>query len=131
VLEPICTDTAPAYPELLSQAVRIAGLVYCSGQVAISVEAGGLVGVGDAAIQARQVFANLENVLRAAGTSLSNSVKVTIYLTSMTDYAAINSVFKSVFPGTKPARTCVAVAALPHPDATVEIELIATAAGNA
>ena len=120
--------SAPGAPEPIgpySPAVRddASGLIFVSGQTPIDPASGTLV-VGDAAAQARQVFANLGHVLVAAGASMADVVKVNVYLTSMADFAAVNEVYATVFERPYPARTTVAVAELPM-GARVEIELVA------
>ncbi len=98
--------------------------VYLSGQTPIDPTSGRLV-EGDVTVQVRQVFANLEQVLTAAGLSFDDVVKVNVFLVDMDDFGAMNSVYASVFTAPYPARTTVAVAGLPL-DARVEIELVAT-----
>ena len=120
--------SAPGAPEPIgpySPAVRDerSGLIFVSGQTPIDPATGKLID-GDAAAQARQVFDNLGRVLAAAGASMSDVVKVNVYLTSMADFAAVNEVYATVFEQPYPARTTVAVAELPM-GARVEIELVA------
>lgn len=122
----ISTPAAPSAAHLYSQAVRFGDLVFCSGQLPPSVESAGQLAVGDVEAQVRQVFTNLAAVLEAAGSLLDRVVKTTVFLTSMNDLAAINTVDAEHFPGVVPARSCIVVRALPHPDAPVEIEAIAT-----
>jgi len=104
-------------------AIHPAGPLYLSGQTPIDPATGALVD-GDVAAQTRRVFANLESVLSAAGRTLDDVVKVNVYLIDMADFAAMNGVYASVFSAPYPARTTVAVAALPL-GAQVEIELVA------
>jgi 2-iminobutanoate/2-iminopropanoate deaminase len=108
-----------------NQAIRAKGFVFCSGQVAIDRAAGKLID-GDASAQARQAMNNLAAVLAAAGCSLADIVKTTIFLVDMADFAAVNAVYGEHFGDTPPARSTVAVAALPL-GARVEIEAIAVA----
>ncbi|MFD6059377.1 Rid family detoxifying hydrolase [Rhodococcus wratislaviensis] len=124
----IATTHAPSAAHLYNQGIRIGDLVFCSGQLPLIAESGVLVGPNDPGAQTRQVFANVAAVLAAAGSSLEHVVKATIFLTSMEDVAAVNAVYADTFTGTKPARSCIAVRALPHPDALVEIEVVATRA---
>jgi 2-iminobutanoate/2-iminopropanoate deaminase len=107
-----------------SHAVAARGeLVYLSGQTPIDPASGRLV-EGDVSAQVRQVFANLEQVLGAAGLSFDDVVKVNVFLVDMADFAAMNDVYATVFAPPHPARTTVAVAGLPL-GARVEIELVA------
>ncbi|HEX3551301.1 MAG TPA: RidA family protein [Candidatus Elarobacter sp.] len=121
--ETIATDAAPAAIGPYSQAIAAGGYVFTSGQIALDPATGALV-EGDAAAQTRQVMANLRAVLTAAGLSLGAVVKTTIFLVDMKDFAAVNAVYGEAFAGAPPARSTVAVAALPR-DARVEIEAIA------
>jgi 2-iminobutanoate/2-iminopropanoate deaminase len=98
-------------------------LVFCSGQAAVDPAAGTLV-PGDAAEQTRRTLDNLEAVLAAGGMTFADVVKATVFLTDMKDFAAMNDVYGRRFPGLKPARSTVQVAALPL-GARVEIELVA------
>ena len=104
-------------------AVHPAGPLYLSGQTPIDPATGALVD-GDVATQTRRVFANLESILIAAGRTLDDVVKVNVYLIDMADFGAMNEVYSTVFTAPYPARTTVAVAALPL-GARVEIELVA------
>lgn len=123
--EPIHTAAAPAAIGPYVQAVRAAGMVFCSGQIALDPARMELVG-NTAAEQARQVMANLEAVLRAAGSGFDRVVRTTIYLVAMADFAAVNEVYGRCFPTHKPARATVAVKELPK-GALVEIDCIALA----
>lgn len=106
-----------------SHAVDTEGLVYVSGQAGLDVPSGKLVegGVGE---QTRQTFVNLFNVLEAGGLGPDDVQKVNVYLTDMGNFQAMNEVYQEQFKAPYPARTTVAVAALPL-DALVEIEIIA------
>ena len=106
-----------------SHAVESGELVYLSGQTPIKSETGKLV-EGDIAAQTEQCFINLLNVLKAAGLTLDNVVKVNVFLTDMADFTAMNSVYSKQFSTPYPARTTIGVAALPL-GAQVEIEMIA------
>ncbi len=119
----INTPQAPAAIGPYNQAIRYSNFVYTSGQVALDPESGGLVG-DDVQTQTRRVFQNLQAVLESAGTSLSNVVKTTVFLVSMSDFQAMNAVYAEYFSETKPARSTIAVAELPR-KALVEIECIA------
>lgn len=116
---------APVAVGPYSHAVRAGGLVYLSGQTPIDPATGRLV-EGDVAAQTARVFANLASVLAEAGLGLDEVIKVNVYLTDMADFAAMNQVYAGVFSEPFPARTTVAVAALPL-GARVEIEAIACA----
>lgn len=121
--------TDPAAPEPVgpySHAVSTAGrLLYLSGQTPIDPATGTLIEGGIEA-QTEQVFTNLISVLKAADRGLDDIVKVNVYLIDMADFAAMNSVYATVFSSPYPARTTVAVAGLPL-GARVEIEAIASA----
>src|SRR6202035_2068303 len=106
-----------------SPAVRAGEFVYLSGQVAQDATTGRLI-AGDVAVQTEQIFKNLEAVLRAAGKTFADVVKVSVYLTDMADFAAMNVVYGRHFEAPYPARTTVAVASLPL-GATVEIDIVA------
>jgi 2-iminobutanoate/2-iminopropanoate deaminase len=114
---------APAAVGPYSHAAQGAGLLYLSGQTPID-PATGLLVAGDVAAQTERVFANLAAVLAAAGLSFDDVVKVNVYLTDMADFAAMNEVYARTFTQPYPARTTVAVAALPL-HAQVEVEAVA------
>lgn len=124
---PIATTAAPAAIGPYSQAVEAGGTVYCSGQIAIDPKDGTLV-EGDAAAQARQVLANLDAVLAAAGCTRADVVRCTIFLTDMGDFGAVNEVYADFFGEVRPARATVAVAGLPK-GVDVEIDAIAVRGG--
>ncbi len=107
----------------LSLATRVGDLIFVSGQVALSLATGELI-EGDVTAQTEQVFKNLQAVLRAAGKTLADVARVNVYLADMKDYARMNAVYERHFKAPYPARTAVAVAALPL-GASVEIDLIA------
>lgn len=119
----IVSDRAPAPIGPYSQALLAGDELFCSGQVAIDPATGELAGT-DAATQAEQVLRNLGAVLEAAGMSHANVVKTTVFLIDMGDFAAVNEVYARYFDAAKPARSTVAVAALPK-GARVEIDAIA------
>ena len=106
-----------------SQAVEAGGFVFCSGQIPLDPQTGSLV-AGDIQVQTRRILDNFEAVLKAAGTSLSRTVKLTVYLTRLSDFEALNRVLAEQFPQNPPARAVVEVSALPK-GATVEMDLIA------
>lgn len=119
----IRTDKAPAPIGPYSQAILAGNELFCSGQIAIDPATGELTGA-DAAAQAEQVLKNLGAVLEAAQMSYANVVKTTIFLVDMNDFASVNEVYGKYFDAAKPARSTIAVAALPK-GARVEIEAIA------
>jgi 2-iminobutanoate/2-iminopropanoate deaminase len=107
-----------------TDAVRAGELLFVSGCIAVDGE-GRLVGRDDVVAQTRQVFANLRAVLAAAGASIQDVVKVTVYLTDVRDRAAVNTVREQVFGGTRPASTLVEVSSLVLDGASVEIDAVA------
>ena len=117
------TDDAPAAIGPYSQAVGFGNLVFAAGQAGLDPKTGKLV-PGGVEAQAEQVMQNLEAVLLAAGTSLHKTLKATIFLRYMKDFAAVNAVYARYIGDVKPARSTVAVSALPMA-ALVEIEVIA------
>jgi 2-iminobutanoate/2-iminopropanoate deaminase len=119
----ITAADAPAAIGPYSQAIRVGNLVFTSGQIPLHPQTGDIVGE-TAAEQARQVLQNLQAVLQAAGASLQNVVKTTIFLTDLSQFAAVNAVYAEFFPENPPARSTVQVAALPR-GVQVEIEAIA------
>jgi len=119
----IQTDSAPAAIGPYSQAIRTGDLLFCSGQVPLEPSTGELVKV-DIDGQARRCLENLAAVAEAAGGSLANAVRCTVYLTDMNDFARVNEVYGEFFgSGDPPARVTVAVAGLPK-GADVEIDAI-------
>ena len=109
----IDTDRAPAAIGTYSQAVRAGNTVYMSGQIPLDPHSGELV-TGDIAAQIRQVFDNLAAVAEAAGGSLDNAVKLTVYLTDLGDFSTVNKIMAEYFSEPYPARAAVGVASLPH-----------------
>lgn len=120
----ISTQHAPGAVGPYSQAVKIGDLVYTAGQIALVPQTGKLV-AGGIEEQTEQVMKNLAAILEAAGASLVNVVKTTIFLTDMNDFAKVNQVYGGFFKDAPPARSTVQVSALPL-GAKVEIEAIAT-----
>ena len=116
------TDDAPRAIGPYSQAIQVDGWLYASGQLPMT-PAGDMV-EGYIEIQAEQVFNNIEAILKAAGGSLSQVVKATVFVQDLNDFARLNAVYERRFAGHKPARSTVEVARLPR-DARVEIEIIA------
>lgn len=121
--EVITTENAPAAVGPYSQAIGIGDLLYTAGQVPLDKNTGKLVD-GGIQEQAQQALENLKAVLEAAGSSLDNVVKTTVFLQNIDDYAAVNEVYGRYFDKRAPARSAVAVAALPL-GALVEIEAVA------
>jgi 2-iminobutanoate/2-iminopropanoate deaminase len=120
---PVRTDDAPGAIGPYSQAVLCDGWLFCSGQIPLDPASGELVGE-DAAAQADQVLRNLDAVVRAAGATLADTVKATIFLKDMGTFAAVNEVYARRFPGdAPPARACVEVSRLPR-DVLVEMDLV-------
>jgi 2-iminobutanoate/2-iminopropanoate deaminase len=107
-----------------TDAVRAGNLLFLSGCVAVDGD-GHLVGGDDVTAQTRQVFANLEATLAAAGVSIHDVVKVTVFLTDIGDRSSVNEVRREVFGGTRPASTLVEVSKLALDGARVEIEAVA------
>jgi 2-iminobutanoate/2-iminopropanoate deaminase len=123
----VTSEHAPRAIGPYSQAVWTGNLLYCSGQTPIDPATGQLV-AGDIGEQTQQVFNNLENVLKAAGLSMENVIKVNVYLTSMSSFAGMNAVYQTRFSAPYPARTTIGVAELPL-NAQIEIELVAEKLG--
>ncbi len=121
-IKSIETDKAPAAIGPYSQAVQSGNLLFCSGQIPLN-PAGQLVD-GNIEAQTRQVMANLRAVIEAAGSSLEQVVKTTIYLTDLEDFGVVNGIYAESFRTNLPARATVQVAALPK-GARVEIDAIA------
>jgi 2-iminobutanoate/2-iminopropanoate deaminase len=119
----IQTSNAPEAVGAYSQAIGAGGLVFCSGQIALTADGNDRT-TESVAEQTRQCLTNLQSVLIEAGTSLDNAVKVTAFLTDMNDFAEFNEVYAEFFNGEVPARVTVGVAALPK-GAGVEVECIA------
>lgn len=121
------TDAAPAAIGPYSQAIRAGGLVFSAGQTGSEPSTGAL--ADGVAAQADRALQNLAAVLRAAGTGFDRVVKTTIYLVEMADFAAVNEVYARHLSPPYPARSTIAVKALPK-GALVEIEMVALDAGS-
>ena len=118
----ISTDKAPAAIGPYSQAIEVNGMVYTSGIIPV-VPATGEIPEGSVA-QAEQALTNLSHLLEAAGTSMANVVKTTVFIKEMNDFGKINEIYKNYFKEPFPARSCVEVARLPK-DVLLEVEAIA------
>jgi 2-iminobutanoate/2-iminopropanoate deaminase len=120
--ESISAPDAPAAIGPYVHAVRAGGLLFCSGQIPLDPRTGDLVGA-TAAEQAGRCLENLAAVCQAAGASLGDAVRVTVYVTDMSAFASVNEVYASFFESDPPARVTVGVVALPR-GAKVEIEAV-------
>jgi len=120
----IQTDRAPSAIGPYSQAVVVNGMVYTSGQIALTPEGGDELLNEDVVVQAVRVMKNLEAVLEESGSSLDGVIKTTIFLADMGDFALVNEVYAEAFGNHKPVRSTVAVKTLPK-NALVEIDAIA------
>lgn len=117
------TDKAPAAIGPYSQAIEVNGFVFASGQIPIDPATGEMV-AGGVKEQTRQALTNASEVMKAAGLDLSHVVKTTVFLADMNDFGAMNEVYATFFSAPFPARSAVAVKALPK-GALVEVECIA------
>lgn len=120
--EPVTASDAPAAIGPYVHAVRSGDLLFCSGQIPLDPRTGDLVGT-TAAAQAGRCLENLAAVCHAAGATLGDAVKLTVYLVDMGDFPAVNEVYSSFFESDPPARVALAVAALPR-GARVEIDAV-------
>jgi 2-iminobutanoate/2-iminopropanoate deaminase len=123
----ISTNAAPAAIGPYSQAIDTGGLVFCAGQTGVDPTTGELV-EGGVKEQADRALRNLGAVLDAAGLGYAQVVKSTVFLVDMADFPALNEVYRRFFPDPPPARSTIAVAALPK-GARVEIEVVAARPG--
>ena len=119
----ISTPNVPKAIGPYSQAIRAGDFIFAAGQTGLDPSTMELV-AGGVEAQARQVLTNLKHVLEAAGSGLNRVVKTTVFLTDMTNFAAMNAVYMEFFPENPPARSTVAVAGLPK-GGLVEIEAVA------
>lgn len=124
--EAIRTKTAPKAIGPYEQAIRLGGLVFTAGQIALDAKTGKLVDGGIEA-QTRQVLENLKAILEAAGSSMDQVVKTTVFLQNMADFNAMNEVYEEYLGRSRPARSTVAVAELPR-GALIEIDIVALVA---
>ena len=123
----VSAPDAPAAIGPYSHAVRAGGLLFCSGQVALDPATGELVGE-TAGEQARQCLSNLAAVCAAAGASLADAVRLTVYLTDMGAFGEVNEVYGSFFAADPPARVAIGVASLPR-GGQVEIDAVVAVGG--
>lgn len=119
----ISTENAPKAIGPYSQAVQLDNFLFCSGQIPIDAKTGEVF-TGDIKTQTEMVIKNIEGVLKAADMNFGNVVKTTIFLTNMADFAVVNEIYGKTFSSNPPARSTVAVAALPK-GVNVEIEVLA------
>ena len=108
----IATDEAPAAVGPYSQAIKANGFVFTAGQLGLDPATGKLAG-DDAASQAKQALTNIAAILDAAGSSIENVVKTTIYLADIADFKAVNAVYATFFTDAPPARATIQAAAMP------------------
>ncbi len=118
----IHTKDAPAAIGTYSQAIQVGNVVYLSGQIPLDAKTGQLIH-GDISMQIEQVFKNLQAVAEAAGTSLQNAVKITVYLTDLSHFATVNEIMAVYFEEPYPARAALGVASLPR-GAAVEADAV-------
>lgn len=121
-MKQIKTDNAPAAIGPYSQAIVSGNTVFCSGQIPINPENGEIPEGVQA--QAHQVFRNIKNLLEAAGSSIDKTIKTSVFIKNMDDFAEINAIYAEYFTEPFPARSCVEVARLPK-DVLLEAEVIA------
>ncbi len=121
--EVINTNNAPGAIGPYSQGIIVGDFVYTSGQIPINPATG--VMETDIKVATKQSMENVKAILEAAGTSLENVVKTSIFLKDLNDFAVVNEIYGTYFSENPPARSCVQVAKLPK-DAVIEIEAIAT-----
>ena len=124
-MEFLHTDNAPAAIGPYSQAVKVNGLMYSSGQIALSPE--GVMCENDIKKQTRQIFSNIKAILEDNESHVENIIKLNIYLTDMNDFGVVNVLMAEFFGEHKPVRSTVQVAGLPK-NAMIEMDFIATVA---
>jgi 2-iminobutanoate/2-iminopropanoate deaminase len=125
--EPVTATDAPAAIGPYVHAVASGGLLFCSGQIPLDPRTGDMVGA-TAADQAGRCLENLAAVCQAAGATLGDAVRVTIYLTDMSAFSAVNEVYGSFFESSPPARVAIGVSALPR-GAQVEMDAVVALPG--
>ena len=121
----IATEKAPKAIGPYTQALKVNGMLYLSGQIPLDPASGNLI-TGDFPAQVRRVFDNLSAVLREGGSSLDKVVKATVYLTDLANFQTLNTIYAEYFGAHKPARSTVGVKELPK-GAQVEIDFVALA----
>ena len=121
----VATDRAPAAIGPYSQAIRSGPMLFCAGQIPLDPKSGQIV-TDDVAAQTKQVLENISGILQAAGLNFSHVVKTTVFLISMDHFQTVNEIYGTYFRENPPARSTVAVSALPR-GAKIEIEVIAMA----
>lgn len=121
-MKQISTTAAPAAIGPYSQAIEVNGMIYASGQIPVNPETGEIPEGIEA--QAEQSLTNVKNLLEAAGTSISNVVKTTVFMADMADFATVNGIYAKYFSEPYPARSAVAVKTLPK-NVLIEVEVIA------
>ncbi|MBT7521956.1 MAG: RidA family protein [Nitrospina sp.] len=120
----IQTELAPAAIGPYSQAIRIGGFLYTSGQIALDPKSGKFLS-GEIKEETEQTLRNISAILQADGLELENVIKTTVYLSDLNDFVQMNQIYEKYFSKNKPARACVQVAALPK-GAKIEIDAIAS-----
>ena len=120
--EVVSTKKAPQAIGPYSQAIVINNLVYTSGQIPLNPETG-VIASNDIEEQTKQVCLNISEILKAAGSHIDNTIKTTVFIKNMSDFAKVNAVYAKYFKNA-PARSCVEVSKMPK-DALIEIEVIA------
>jgi 2-iminobutanoate/2-iminopropanoate deaminase len=125
MIERIFSPGSPAPRGPYSPAVKAGGTIYVSGQIPID-PATGQIAPGGIAAETRQVLTNIQKILEGAGASMAQVVRCGVYLVDAADFQPMNAVYTEFFGEAKPARTTIIVAALPLPNARVEIDAIAS-----
>lgn len=123
-MEFLSSNSAPQAIGPYSQAVKVNGMIYASGQIALRID--GTFNDGSVEEQCEQVLQNVKGVLKSGGSDISKVVKTTMFLADMDDFAKVNVIYEKHFGAHKPARSTIAVKTLPK-NAKVEIEVIALA----
>lgn len=118
----LSTTNAPAAIGPYSQAIEVNGFIYASGQIPINPATGEIVQGIEA--QTRQALTNVKGIMEAAGLTMANIVKTSVFIKDMNDFGKVNEVYATFFEGDFPARSCVEVARLPK-DVLIEVEVIA------
>ncbi len=124
MIERISTPGAPAPRGPYSPAVRAGDFIYVSGQVGLD-PATGKLAPGGIGAETRQVLSNIQKLLEACGASMAEVVRCGVFLTEAADFKPMNEVYAEFFGEAKPARTTIIVAALPMPEAKIEIDVVA------